>query len=458
MARRQLRDLEAVSGGAARTHADFRPRALARPPGPPLGTTTKSASASTSRVDLETGEIIVQGDPYAKWAEQSTARVALPGHRIQVCMRHVRTDRYEVEVHQSEKSRRSYFSGVMACGSVWVCPVCARKIQAVRAAEVRAAIEEATGRGWQVAMVTQTVRHSRQDILETLLGQFSDALRRFKGRRAYTRLSKAHGIKGSIRALEVTWGQANGWHPHSHTILFLEGGDLVRLEEELRQVWAAAVDAVGLPRGNDHGLVVGDAADVETYLTKQATEGYRWGAEDELVKAHSKRGRGGRFTPFDFLRAYLDEPDSGQMLALFAEFAYTFHGRRQLVWSNGLKRELLGADGLSDQEIADSLGENDSLLGNISLEVWRYIRRRNFQAEVLKVADLHGADGLRRLLEVYEGKVRDGQVSDRRGSSGEGRPLESDVVGGRAERQEAEAVGSVGSGGRSRHGLHPGGD
>lgn len=385
-----------------------------------LGTTTKSASAS-ELVDVETGEIVVEHDVYAKWAEQAAARSALPGHRLQVCMRHIRQDRGEVDVLQSKKSKRAYFAGVMACGSVWVCPVCARKIQAVRAAEVRAAIDAAKARGWRVAMLTQTVRHSRQDSLKTLLSKFTEALRRFKGPRAYRRLSEAHGIRGSIRALEVTWGEVNGWHPHSHTLIFYEHGKLADLEAGMRDLWADAVERVGLPQGNEHALVVGDASDVEEYLTKMASQSYRWGPEDELVKAHSKKARGSRFTPFDFLRSHLEAP-SKRMLALFAEFANSFHGRRQLVWSRGLKQELLGNDGPSDQEIAESIGENDELLAHIPLEIWVHIRRHNLQRVVLEVADHHGKDGLLQLLELYGRKVRNGTETEEAARRKEARP------------------------------------
>lgn len=367
--------------------------------GPPLGTTTKYASA----VDVETGEIRPERDPYAKWAEQAAARAALPGHRIHVCMRHLRQDRREVEVKQSGQSGRSYFAGVMACGSVWVCPVCARKIQAVRAAEVRAGIEEAMRRGWRPLMLTQTIRHSRADDLAELVGKFSEALRNFRKWRAYSRAVEDHGIEGAIRALEVTWGEVNGWHPHAHTIL-LVSGPLDGLEDALRSLWARAVESAGLPAGNEHALQLEDASAVQEYLTKMATDSYRWGPEDELVRAHSKRGRGFRFTPFDLLRACLED-DNPRYRALFAQFAWAFHGRRQLVWSNGLKKELLGSDGVSDQQIADSLGEADELLANITLEVWRFIRKRNLQRTVLEVADLHGRDGLRLLLEVYQGRV-----------------------------------------------------
>ncbi len=366
----------------------------------PLDNTTKSASAPI-RANLDTGEIFADFDPTIKWQLQAVARLALGGnHRLNVCMRHIRQDHREVQVRRSQASSKTYFAGLMACGLVWCCPVCAPKIQAVRAAEVRAAIE-----AWQgdVVLVTQTVPHSRRDVLEPLLRGFTEALRHFKGTRGYRTAQKRFGIAGSIRALEVTDG-ANGWHPHAHTILFLNGLSVSRksLRDELFRLWESAARRAGFegelsPKAFD----VQDAKHVKTYVTKMGAE-YEWGPEHELVRAHSKSGRGSSFTPFDLLRAYLAQPDDGRLLARFAEYSACFHGKRQLVWSDGLKKRLLGTDGLTDQQVADSIGEADPVLAHILLAEWKVIRRHNLQGQVLQVVADFGRDGLRHLLSIYQ--------------------------------------------------------
>ena len=316
-------------------------------------------------------------------------------------MKHVREGERGVDVMRSRQSGKAYFKGLMACGSPWVCPVCALKIQAVRADEVRRAIDEATDRGWRVLLLTQTIRHNRADVLETLLEGFTTAMRKFKGQRAYTRAVEAYGIAGSIKALEVTYG-GNGWHPHAHTILFVKGDNLdtAQMKKDLFACWQSAVKRSGLPSVSEDAFDLQDAAKVRNYVTKMGTE-YQWSAEKELVKAHSKRGGHDSMTPFDMLRAHLREPKDGRWLALFAEYAYNFHGKNQLNWSRGLKKELLGDEGLTDQEIADSLGEIDDLLTNIPLEQWRVIRRRNLQGQVLQVVHEFGKEGLEHFLSVY---------------------------------------------------------
>jgi hypothetical protein len=377
-----------------------------------LDTRTKSASVPLY-VDHSTGEILREYDPTLKWQLQAVARVALgvfdpsrtykEGHRIRVCMRHMRGDRNEVEVLGAE-DRRAYYAGLMACGSVWACSVCAPKIQAVRALEVRQAIDEWTRRGGHVVMLTQTIPHARRDVLETLLTAFTEALRKFKQWRAYARAVRAYGIVGSIRALEVTHG-GNGWHPHAHTVLFLDpcaGVDfLPQMQVELFELWQSAAARAGVVGElSPEAFTLQDAAHVRRYVTKMGQE-YQWNAEHELVKAHSKTGgRGGR-SPFDLLRSYLWDNADRQALALFAEYAWCFHGRRQLVWSNGLKRRLLGSEGATDQQVADSIGEADPVLARITLGEWAIIRRHNLQGQLLQVVQEHGREGLRHLLDHY---------------------------------------------------------
>ncbi len=365
----------------------------------PLDNTTNKRTPPKS-LDCVTGELNGEYDPTIKWQLQAVARLALgDNHRLNICMRHIRADRREVDVRRSEKSGKAYFAGLMACGRVWCCPVCAPKIQAIRSQEVRAAIDAWDG---DVVLVTQTVPHSCRDDLEQLLDQFTDALQRFKRGSPYKRACKRLGIAGSIRALEVTYG-ANGWHPHVHTILFLDGLSVSRksIHRELFRLWESAAARAGFegqlsPKAFD----VQDASKVKTYITKMGTE-YQWNAEHELVKSHSKSGSSHSMTPFDMLRAYLANPDDGRLLARFAEYALNFHGKQQLVWSLGFKKRLLGTEGLTDQQVSDSIGELDEVLARITWDDWKLIRQRNLQPHVLQVVSDYGSAGLEYLLSAY---------------------------------------------------------
>jgi hypothetical protein len=373
---------------------------------------SSAKSATPPPVCDEDGVITDRYDPLLKWQLQAVARLALgvcntsvpfeQRHRIRCCHRVVRQDKREVQVRESEKSKKAYYANLQTCGSVWTCPVCAPKIQAVRAAEVRQATDNWTAQGGAVVLLTQTVPHTRQDALEPLLDAFTLALSKFKAGSPYKRLADRYGIVGSIRALEVTHG-ANGWHPHAHSILFLRSApiSLEKFHADLFRLWESAARRAGFKNDlSPTAFNLQDASAVKTYVTKMGTE-YVWNAEHELVKAHSKRGTRQSLTPFDMLRCYLDAPDEGRLLALFAEYAHTFHGRRQLVWSDGLRKLLLGTAGQTDEQIAASIGEADPILAHIPLEDWHIINRHKLQGEVLQIVQEHGQEGLKHLLSVY---------------------------------------------------------
>jgi hypothetical protein len=173
------------------------------------------------------------------------------------------------------------------------------------------------------------------------------------------------------------------------------------LQVDLFRRWQSAALRAGFEgQLSEQAFNLQDASTVNTYVTKMGTE-YVWNAEHELIRAHSKRGSISSMTPFDMLRAYMDTPDDVRPLALFAEYAHTFHGRRQLVWSDGLKRQLLGTDGLTDEQVAASVGESDPILARIPLEDWHIINLHKLQGQVLQIVHEYGEQGLKHLLGAY---------------------------------------------------------
>lgn len=372
----------------------------------PLDSSASIASAlsGTASVDESTGEVVPAFDPTIKWQLQAVARAALGwDHRIARCHRVLQGHRYEVEVRAPLTGGRTFLGNLQTCGSVWVCPVCAAKIQTVRAAEVRAGIDAWTDNGGTVLLMTQTFRHSRADNLGDILDAFKEGTRRFRSGRGYQRAKGVLELGGSIAGHEVTWGEVNGWHPHAHTLLFVSGS--VTPSESrtvLWPLWEAAARRAGLEVSPD-AFDVRDGAAVRSYVTKMGGE-YQWGAAQEVVKSHTKRGRSG-MTPFDFLRAHLEDSSDGRWLARFAEFGFTFHGRNQLTWSRGFKAQLLGADGQSDEAVAASIGESYDVLARITAHEWIALRRAGVHGgTVLRTFDLAGWDGLRVLIDsVREG-------------------------------------------------------
>ena len=366
----------------------------------PLGTYAKSESKT--RIDPETGEILGLIDPMEsrvnRFILQQVARKLLPKTRTNYCLR-LRQKGKQIEVWKSHEFKTASFVGLQTCGSVWACPVCAAKIAERRRAEVVAAMAAHKAAGGTVTLLTLTAPHQRTDNLADLLAKLKKALNGFKNDRRVEAIFKAMGIIGDIKALEVTHGRLspsnNGWHPHYHVLQFgglgealaaLDWLQMVDMEEVLYQRWAAACVRAGLGEpSRAHGLKLDDGSKAAKYVSK-------WGLEDEMTKGHTKKALHGE-TPFDFLRAYLADSNDKQAGALFREFAETFKGKRQLVWSRGLKKRYAIGE-LTDEELSAQTDDQARLLGQITLEQWCDVLAVEGRGLVLQLAASGGWDAV----------------------------------------------------------------
>jgi hypothetical protein len=378
-----------------------------------LGTDAKSRNR-TEKVDPETGEILSPIVPILRKAQrfslQSVVRKKLPMSRTNNCLR-VRQGGKQIQVHKSLQYGTASYSGLQTCGSVWVCPVCAAKIAERRKAEIVAAMASHKAAGGCVNMLTLTTPHQRSDDLRALLAKQSTALHSFWNDRHVKAILAEMGVIGQIRALEVTHGRLsprnNGWHPHYHILLFAGSGvDLARFDQAQMtdwQVrfylrWANACKLAGLGEPSyEHGLKLDDGAKAAQYVSKGM-----WGVEDEMTKGHTKKALHGE-TPFDFLRAILADDDDKQATALFLHYAEVFKGKRQIVWSRGLKaRFSIGEK--NDEELASEKDDFAEVLGAITLEQWRDVLSADFRAELLNAAELGGWPAVLDLLQSIKGQ------------------------------------------------------
>lgn len=276
------------------------------------------------------------------------------------------------------------FGGLMQCGSVWICPVCAGKVAKGRAKELQRGIDYAIETGHGCMMVTLTFSHGRADVLADSLGGLSLALRKLKGGRDYKTLMRDFGIIGEVRALEVTHGNANGWHPHTHSITFsrtkLSAQQRFEFECRLFVLWRAACGkaGVGAPEFGP-GVHVRTAKDAADYVAK-------WGFATEVTHAHIKTAKAGGRTPWQLLADSM----AGDKRAtwLFREFAEGFHGKRQLYYSPGLRQKLGLLDELTDQQLLDLEQEERVLVCEIDNDEWSMVLRYRMRAALLAAADV----------------------------------------------------------------------
>lgn len=293
------------------------------------------------------------------------------------------TSRYE-----GSPDLHAHYEGLQTCGSVWDCPCCAARISETRRAELNQLLSWARARGLRVQMITLTARHGRGDALADLLDRMKRAKQRWGQTRAYREIKPV--LIGSVTATEVTGGGAHGWHPHFHMIVVTsEDVDL----NTLQAGWLSSLRWAGLD-GTGAGWRVQDASVAGDYMAK-------WGAAEELALGAKKRGRGG-MTPTQLLAASCDDGDKAAG-ALWREYSAAFRGRRQLVWSRGLKA-MVNVDEVDDAEAAqDERQEAQTEVGrtNIATDDWSPrtgMGAQHRRGRILDAAESDGAEGVARVI------------------------------------------------------------
>jgi hypothetical protein len=217
-----------------------------------------------------------------------------------------------------------------------------------------------------------------------------------------------------IRAIECTWGRANGYHPHAHFLFFIDApwtldratGELVPdadwwpdvdgFHGAIYQRWEAVAGCHGFTMDKAHGVVVQstaafEAAVVAEYVGKHGQEPtrQRWSAAHEVTKAHVKHGKPGRLTPWDFLRRFVaaETPkERSEWASLWREYLAAFRGMAQLRWSRKLRARLGLEVERSDGEVAAEQAEDGVLLALLYLDQWRAVWQAGKVVDLLEAA------------------------------------------------------------------------
>lgn len=360
----------------------------------PIEKTSLAPLGKDSEITQPPPSVSFNNKDLSKWDLQKAATIALGSSFDRLASCHRTLIGGNVSVNRHIETGNMHYGGLATCGSVWSCPVCAPKITEHKRIEMTEALDNARKLGLAPSMLSLTAPHKRGDKLKDCLRKISHALGLMKNRKPWKRLMK--DLKGSIRALEVTYG-VNGWHVHFHIILFLDEWKKTLEASEILPMWQAACLSAGLESPNEHGvdITLGDEK-IGDYLTK-------WGLESEMTKSMIKKGMpgSGNLTPWDLLRGYAStgDEDYGD---LFREYSKCFKGRHQLEWSRGLRAFLGLGEEKTDEEIADEKIENSALVCLIPLEVWRVVIAKELRGQVLKVA----SEGVTAITEYLERMTR----------------------------------------------------
>lgn len=316
----------------------------------------------------------------------------------------------------------AHWSGFCTCGSIWACPVCSAKIRAVKADEIaRAVCKHINENGGSAWMVTLTARHKSHHDLAPLFDAVANGLRRimsgteWAGDKRKGRLGERDrlGVYGKIRAMEVTYGSRNGWHPHIHLLLLLDkveeenaaesGAALAWAMYRWNKVWQKFLKDKGYePPSDDHGIKwekVTTPEEASEYIAK-VQEG---NLGNEMARGDMKTGRFKTMSPFEILE-YIRVTGDMDAVPIFNEYEQGTFKRQAITWSKGLRKQLLPPDEVkekTDEEIAaeEIGGDKLVLLPADSLRAMR--RVPGLQAHLLDVVERGGFVELVRVLTAY---------------------------------------------------------
>lgn len=328
------------------------------------------------------------------YALQSAARALLPNERVADCLRKPSPGAQLVHIKKHSETAKTRYGNILVCSRVWQCPICAYTVSEVKRKRLTAVVAKCGG---YPVMVTLTIRHHAYTLLKALLDALIKAYHKVTAGAPYVRFTQKWGVIAYIRALEVTWGASNGWHPHLHVIFILQNELLDEQIDDFRawfvERWLLSLSKFGFDGDELHAVDV-KAGDfyVKEYIAKFGRlprDPQNWTLEKELVRGHYKTSNGDeRVTPFGLLDAYLFS-DNAQAGALFREYSEVFKGRKQLQASKGFWA-LGGFDAASDddEQIAQELDNNplDEIFLSLDLRQWRFVLDNNIRGELLDVA------------------------------------------------------------------------
>jgi hypothetical protein len=312
-------------------------------------------------------------------------------------------DQVEIRI----KDGSAYYCGLETCGNVWLCPVCSAKIHHRRAAELREALTTWTDQGHSASLVTITVPHDLDDALSKLLDAQKDAWKHVTQGAAWQRLKRRLGIAGHIIALEFTWGDTNGWHPHHHVLLVhdqdLGAAAIAQLHAHIHGRLAAACARHGLGQPDQLHAIRVDPNVSATAAGAYIAKGSQWTPAEEMTRGDLKTSRTGSRTPFQILADYYQTGDTSDR-QLWREYACTTRGLAAVRTSRGLRVVILGPSADPDKTDAQLAAEdiNGELVGIIPLAAWSALRVAGLDHILLVAAEQAGLDAVRMLIGQHQ--------------------------------------------------------
>ncbi len=137
--------------------------------------------------------------------------------------------------HDNAKSR--HISGVIKCGSPWICPSCSATLSMTRGEQLKHMVECGREYGRAYGMAVLTVQHRPGQALGVPQNILNDIWRRLQQRRAYKDFKENNNIRFQHKGYEIMASIKNGkadWHPHFNIIYDYDTLEDMTKEEKIQ--------------------------------------------------------------------------------------------------------------------------------------------------------------------------------------------------------------------------------
>lgn len=235
---------------------------------------------------------------------------------------------------------------------------------------------------------TYTVRHAVDDTFESVRDRVLGAHKALHSGRAWQKIERKFGWKGSIKVVETTLTDA-GWHVHLHEIAFTARATSVRTFSDLLDArWSDCVQNLGGYAKRGVGFKAERAnSEIRDYVAK-------WGIVPELTGGADKRARRGGVLPLQLPDYLLTDPTREPWCRRrWREYAGATKGVKQ-VWASPSVRPLMATPPIV-AEADDTLVEESARL---SLDQWSNIWKLGLRSECLLQAERGTLDKFLELL------------------------------------------------------------
>lgn len=334
----------------------------------------------------------------------------------------------DIEIRR--KAGVAYLGGVLKCGSVWLCPVCATRVAGERRAEIDRIGALHVAGGGAIAFCTLTSSHDGGMNPGRFLVRLRESWRAVQRSRGYRGQMKRLKAAGFLKKLEVTYGR-NGFHPHLHLAFFFdrdftrpapmadgtprEPAELVVLQKVIFAEWRKAFVDAGYPppserRGTKLEYVTPGSTKWRAYLakmgfeitgTKEGRNGNRsmWEVLQDAGLAWTRCLKEG-YSPIHVNRQTGEVHQVLRDVIVWRQYEKMIKGARQLEWSRALKKRYAVSELTDEQLVLGELDTTDELVLRIpkASELWREVLAQSDGiAQVIEAA----SEGMESLWDLF---------------------------------------------------------